>query len=494
MLKPSYIEQLPKRLIELYSEVEIGIIAHMAERIKAQNMVIPSVQWQYQKLIEMGNFHSYIVEALASQLGTTRLEVERLMLEAGQKAITLDTTIYRKAGLSPPTISQSYGMQQVIRSGYDNTMGLFENLTNTTANTATNQFEQALDKTWLNVNSGAFSHTEATKIAIDDLASKGLKAIEYPSGHTDYLDVAVRRATVTGVNQTAAKVQEELADELDSDLVETTAHSGARPDHAKWQGKVFSRSGASRKYPPFRESTGYGTGAGLCGWNCRHSFFPFFEGSEPVYTQAELDELNAKNIEYNGKMYTEYETTQIQRKFERDLRANKRRFAAQKAAGLDTSESAAAIAQLNTKQKTFLEQTGLKRQYDRENVEGWGKKEAAKARGQAKIYESNKNLLTNSSGKRIIKVKQSEASLTGEPNSITQTENRKGGINRNYYDEKGIQFKQISNNHHNHKPVMGFGKQGEHAHDYTYDDDGNLKNRPYRELNEDERKENEDIL
>lgn len=99
------------------------------------------------------------------------------------------------------------------------------------------------------------------------------------SGHTDTIEVAVRRAVATGVNQACGKAQEQLADDLGCDLVETTAHSGARPEHALWQGQIFSRSGKSTKYPDFRRSTGYGTGAGLMGWNCRHSFNPWFEGS-----------------------------------------------------------------------------------------------------------------------------------------------------------------------------------------------------------------------
>ena len=80
-------------------------------------------------------------------------------------------------------------------------------------------------------------------------------------------------------------MQEARADELVCDLVETTAHSGARPSHAEWQGQAFSRSGKSRKYPDFVQVTGYGTGEGLGGWNCSHSFYPFFEGLPRTYSE-----------------------------------------------------------------------------------------------------------------------------------------------------------------------------------------------------------------
>ena len=276
-------------------------------------------------------------------------------------------------------------------------------------------------------------------------------------------------------------MQDALADELGSDLVETSAHSGARPSHAEWQGKVFSRSGTHPKYPDFKKVTGYGTGEGLGGWNCRHSFFPYFEGMKQVYTQAELNEINTKKYEYNGEKLTEYEATQKQRQIERNIRKWKREYIGMEAAGQPTGEAASKLARWQNVQKDFIKQTGLKRQYDREKVKNDSLIKPLK-------------VLTNATGKPIIRVKQSDVKLDGKPNSITQTRGGKGGINRNYYDDNGKQIKQISNNHHNHKPVMGYGKNGEHAHDYIYDEKGKLLERPYRELNDEERKENEDIL
>lgn len=179
-----------------------------------------------------------------------------------------------------------------------------KNICRTTARTATKQFEDALDRAWLKVSSGAFDAESAIRSAVKELSEKGIQSIKYPSGRTDSLEVSVRRAVVTGVNQTAGQLQEELADELGCDLVEVTAHSGARPEHAVWQGKIYSRSGSDPKYPPFRQSTGYGTGAGLCGWNCGHSFGPYIEGSPPVWTEEQLAELNAPKYEYNGKKLT----------------------------------------------------------------------------------------------------------------------------------------------------------------------------------------------
>ncbi|MFR8872510.1 MAG: phage minor capsid protein [Oscillospiraceae bacterium] len=185
----------------------------------------------------------------------------------------------------------------------------------------------------------AFSYQDAVRSAVKSLSKAGIDAIIYPSGHTDKMDVAVRRAVLTGVNQTAARIQTARADEMECDLVETTAHMGARPEHMDWQGRIFSRSGKSRKYPDFVKSTGYGTGPGLCGWNCRHSFFPYFEGlSERAYSRAKLREYENKTVTYNGRTLPYYDATQQQRYLERQIRRWKREYLAMDAAVLDTSD------------------------------------------------------------------------------------------------------------------------------------------------------------
>lgn len=378
MLKPKYLEQLPLPMIELYSQAEQDILADMARRISTYDYWIPAADWQYQKLVEMGNFHSYIMEALSARTGKSRKELERLMEEAGAKTLAFDTAIYKAHGLSPPPLAESETLRAVLSDGLRKTGGLFDNLTATTADTATRQFEHALDRAWLQITSGGFGRNAAIRTAVKDLARDGVKSITYPSGHTDTLEVAVRRAVVTGVNQCALRLQGTLADEMGCDLVETTAHSGARPSHAEWQGRVFSRSGKSKEYPSFVKATGYGTGDGLGGWNCRHGFFPYFEGSPRTYTQKQLDALEEKTVTYNGQKLTEYEASQQQRYIERQIRRWKRESVAMQAAGMDTAESAAKIHQWQETQKDFVRQTGLKRQGDREQVAEFGRKESAK--------------------------------------------------------------------------------------------------------------------
>lgn len=387
MLTPNYLDKLPDRVVKLYSELEIRILEDMSRRIVKMDQLTDTAQWQLWRLEQIGAEREFIQYHLERLTGKTQGELNEIFQEAGEEALYFDDTIYRAAGLSPSAISTNKVLQNIIAAGLRKTNRLFENLTSTTANTATRQFENALDAAYMDVVSGAFSYQEAIKKAIKTLSRSGIDAIYYPTGHVDKMDVAVRRAVLTGVNQTAAEMQLARMDEMGCDLVETTAHVGARPSHSVWQGKVFSRSGRSKQYPPFSE-TGYGTGAGLCGWNCRHSFYPFFAGlSREAYSRKELSEINHKSVIYNGIKLSYYEATQAQRYIERKIREWKREYMALDAAGLDTSESSARLAMWRSRQDDFLKQTGLRKDNFRGQVEGFGKKQAAKARTESELLK-----------------------------------------------------------------------------------------------------------
>ena len=360
MLKPEYLQRVPDGMIQLYAQAEADILADMARRISTYDYWIPAVEHQAKMLEEAGMVREEILARLKTLTGRTDRELRQLMQEAGTAALKSDDAVYRRQGLHPPPVSASEDLQKILQAGYEKTSGTFRNLTLTTARTATHQFEQALDRAYMQITLGGMDYNTAIRSTIKQLSAEGVGAIRYPTGRTDTIEVAVRRAVVTGVNQTALRLQDARADEMGADLVEVSAHAGARPSHAQWQGGIYSRSGKSRKYPDFVKTTGYGTGAGLGGWNCSHSFRPWFEGMSRTYDKALLKEYQAKDYEYNGVRMTEYEALQEQMKIETSIRRWKREQNALQAAGLDSSEASARITEWNRRQKDFLEQTGLK--------------------------------------------------------------------------------------------------------------------------------------
>ncbi len=244
-------------------------------------------------------------------------------------------------------------------------------------------YQWALDNAEMQVMSGAISYSQAIYTATKQLADSGLRVVSYASGHHDQVDVAVRRAVLTGVNQVNQKYREQSMEYLGTELVEVTAHRGARDvdgpngweNHKKWQGRVYRwdkykkpSQGATPPYPDFVTTCGLGSVTGIGGANCRHSFWPFIEGvSERAYTEAELENIDPPPFQFEGKTYTRYEATQKQRMIERTVRKLKRERAAFRAAGLKDEERAVSvrIKRLGAEYKAFSKAAGLPQQRER---------------------------------------------------------------------------------------------------------------------------------
>lgn len=266
MLTPDQLEALPRRFVQLWQQVEDDILQDIARRMKSLgelDPLTPTAIWQAWRLAETRAVRSNTVATLAKYTGKSRAEIKRLLETAGAQTLAADDAVYTAAGLDPPPVNQSPALLNLLNAGYRQTCGTWQNLTATTANTVTGAFEDRLSRAWGLVSTGALDYNTAIRRTVDDLADT-MPYITYPSGHTDTLEVAARRAVLTGVNQTCAKLQLARMEEMDCEFVEVTAHEGARPTHAVWQGRVYHRGGAvvqdGERYEDFEAATGYGTG------------------------------------------------------------------------------------------------------------------------------------------------------------------------------------------------------------------------------------------
>lgn len=390
MLTPDYLDTLPDAVAELWQQVEDDILQDVARRIAALDELdplTPTAQWQAWRYEQIQACHQDVLTILARYSKRSRDTIRQTMLDAGLTTLASDDALYQALGFAPSAIDTNEALNALLNAGYRQTLGTWSNLTATTAHTVTGEFERALDRAWLQVSSGAFSYDVAIRRAVGGLAAH-MDGVTYPSGHKDTLEVAVRRAVLTGTSQTCAKLQMARAEEMGCEFFEVSAHAGARPEHAVWQGRVYHRGGAVEldgvRYEDFETATGYGTGPGLCGWNCRHSFYPFFPGaSRRLYDEAALEKLAAKTVEYGGKMYTEYEISQMQRALERKVRAAKRRFLAEQAAGVDTTRSSLRLRDARRALNDFVDATGGKLSSARTDVAGFGASEARQTTREA---------------------------------------------------------------------------------------------------------------
>lgn len=407
------------RIIALYQQLEDDILSAVIRRILKMGYVSEASKHQLEVLQAAGLLYDDIVQLIADRTDACTAQVKALFEDAGVQTVAIDNSLHEAAGALPIDIRQDSSTRQVLEAGYKKALGTMQNLVSTTATQTQTAFIQTCDRIYMQVSSGAFSYQEAIMNALRALADTGA-TVSYPTGHTDRMDVAVRLCVLTGVSQTAAAVSLRQAEDAGCYLMEITAHSGARPDHAKWQGQLVTITGkdAGKIIDGLRVFTlseiGYGSGEGFKGWNCHHNWHAYYQGlSTPNYTPAELKKLDEPCISYNGKLYTEYEVSQMQRAQERRVRAWKRRcITAQESVNSATDEATRATAQAEfdrsarylktneAKLKDFCRQTGQDRDRFREQVLGFNRSMAQKA-----VHAAKKSGLTSGGRSGTIKEK-----------------------------------------------------------------------------------------
>ena len=365
MLSPRYLEGISDEIVDIYAQLEADILQDMARRIARLGKVTEATKWQAELLAETGALKKDVNKIIKKYDPAIRKEITAIYNDAMVKNARADNIIFKDAlGHGVSDINA-----QVMLASIQKTRADLSRLTITTAYTTEQQFVQVANAAYMQVVTGAVDYDAAMKKACNQLATEGVSGVQYRNGKPVRLNIepAVRMNIITGVNQTASAMTLNNCDELGCDLVETTAHIGARPEHAAWQGEVFSISGTNPKYRPFSVCE-LGTITGLCGINCRHSYYPYFEGTETHYTQADLDEMEKQTVTYNGQKMTRYEGEEKLRGIERNIRHYKRRALTQEAAGIDNTAAREKIGEWQAKARDFTKQTHIERDTAREFI------------------------------------------------------------------------------------------------------------------------------
>ena len=386
--QPSLLEALPEEIAELFRGLEDTLLADICSRLKTGTVGETTVL-DIKALRSHGIDLKEIEKAISETSGISEKKLKKLLEEVVEKNQQYYNEVITLADVTKPeTLVNAADIDAIKRQ----TLQEMRNITRTMAFVVDagrtilkpqKALTWALDAALLQVQSGAVSYNTAIANATKQLADSGLRMVDYESGRSDQVDVAARRAVMTGVNQINQKYAEQSTEYLETDLVETSAHIGARnignvpENHEMWQGKWYRWSEkpqtSTGEYPDFIETTGYGTGAGLGGWNCRHTFYPVVEGvSEATYSQADLDAMKGENrkFKFEGQEYDGYTATQEQRSIERTIRKLKREETAYNAAGLHDKELAVSIRikRLSAKYKAFSRAAGIPEQRERMKV------------------------------------------------------------------------------------------------------------------------------
>lgn len=445
------IESVPQPIVSLFNDLEQTIMLDIIRRLQANNKEITrSADWQINRLYELGKSKEEIKSYIKNTLNLSDEQIDKVFSNVISSGYARDKSLYDTVGKSFIPYEDNLQLQQLVNSMITQTKGELKNITGSlgfalrepsstklTYTPLTDYYQSTLDKAITQIATGAFDYNTVLRNTVKEMTNSGLRYIDYDSGYSSRVSVAVRRAVLTGYNQVVANINESNAEKLETNYFETTYHSGARPTHQPWQGRVYSKE-------ELVSVCGLGTVTGLCGANCYHNYYPFIKGvSERTYTDEELDRMNQEDNEkreFRGKSYTKYEALQRQRKLETIMRAERQEIKLLTEGGADENDIMSANARYNKTSDEYARLSkamNLPQQRQRVNIDGLGNI-GAKLDKSSKVVESNS---TKTTGNGVHKLSDS-----GDSTSYEKTaQNSKSNIEKSN-DSGMIKAKDSNNN------------------------------------------------
>lgn len=408
MLTPEYLATFPDYIVQLFEQYDAFVVEDFARRVAKAAGVTDTAEWQAIRANEMGLSMDELTKRSAELLNITQDELKTMYKQAYDTYIESDEKRFTGSGLNYQRIVNNPVLKDYMTAAQEQTQralqnifghtGAIKSMTGTTAVMLkygnqylpiSKAYTMALDLAQMQVSTGVLDYNTAIRNAVKAISKQGVStvigdAVGYDSGYRISVRAAARMCVLTGVNQMAGNMNKLVCDDLGLDLVETTAHMGARPSHQVWQGQIFSLSGRSKKYPSLVEGTGYGTVSGLMGANCRHNYYGYYEGSPRAYTDQQLYEMSdagAPRVKWEGREYTYYKATQKQRQMERAIITTKREMIGYDAAGDKEAFDAAAV-KLRGQRKKYLDfsrKAKIMSQSDRIQQDGYDRHLSGKA-------------------------------------------------------------------------------------------------------------------
>lgn len=383
MFTPTEIEALPSAMEQLYRSLQLNIMSDLTERLKANGEEITSAaDWQINRLYELGVSKDEIDSLIQSTLDVSDDEIDRIYDEVVKSGYARNEELYTGKGKEYIPYAENKQLQQLVKAVKNQTKSEYRNITGSLGFAVRNDnntlsftpladfYQRTLDNGLMQIASGAVDYNTVLKKAVKAMTDSGLRTVDYASGWSNRVDVAARRALMTGFNQVVAKVNEDNAEQLGTEYFEVSYHRGARPTHQVWQGRVYSKK-------ELESVCGLGTVTGLCGANCYHSYSPFMKGIDtPTYSEEELDRMNEEENmpkEYNGRQYTAYEAQQRQRQLETALRADRQKIELLTQGGADDDTITGAKVRYFQRQDEYVKFSkamGLPEQWERVTVNG----------------------------------------------------------------------------------------------------------------------------
>lgn len=361
------IEKLTVKTENIFSELEIRIMSDIVRRIKENGVSTASADWQLTRLQQLGMSQEQIRKWIQEALKASDTEMDKIFSDKAYEEYYGHERFYKFADMQQIPFEQNVVLQRLIEATKEQLAGEYRNLTGSMGfavrDPATGKvksvplmeyYRSTMDNAVLDIKSGAFDYNTVLKRTISQMTASGIRYIDYDSGRRERVNVAARRAVLTGFRQVQGKINECVAADLGTDMYEVSYHVGARPSHQPWQGRVYSMV-------QLHSICGLGEVTGLKGANCYHDYKPFPPGSVRTYTDEQLKQMvDAENTPrtYNGKQYTTYEALQEQRKMERGMRAQRQQIKLLQAGEADEKDIILAKARYQGQMQTYKDFSG----------------------------------------------------------------------------------------------------------------------------------------
>ena len=334
MFNPNELEAFSMIFDNMLKMLEIRVMEDVIRRIRINGEITRSADWQLYRLYELGKSKESLSKAVKEAFDFDTSSINQLYRDVISKGYARDETLYKATGKPFIPFEENRQLQQYIYAVAVQTNKTMKNISKslgfavktggkTEFKPIAKYYQTTLDNAINGIATGVFDYNTVLKKTVSEMTNSGLRTVDYSSGWSNRVEVASRRAVMTGLTQVTAKINEHNAEKLGTDMFEVSWHSGARPSHQVWQGRWYKRS-------ELESVCGLGSVTGLCGANCYHDYYPVVPGiSVPTYTEEELDEMNRQEnipIDYNGKQYTKYEALQRQRQLETRMRAERQKI------------------------------------------------------------------------------------------------------------------------------------------------------------------------
>lgn len=346
-MRDNYKNKLASKIAARYQDLEERIMQDIVRRIVKAGEITSTADWQINRLRILGYSSEDIEQEIKKTLNASYPEMFELYDKVINWEYVRNKDIYEQINAEYIPFEENGQLKQITEAIIDQSLDDLENVTNSLGfyldygngkkvlTPLSQVYTKYLDAACYDIVTGAFDYNSVLRRVVTQLTNSGLRQIDYSSGRANRVDVAARRAVMTAVSQIAGKISEYNAQKLGTEYFEVEWHAGARPTHAVWQGRVWSKE-------QLYSVCGLGTVTGLLGVNCYHTYHLFFPGlSERNWTDDWLEEQNRKENEpreFLGKEYTLYEAKQRQRQMETAMRAQREKVKLLQAGGADQDE------------------------------------------------------------------------------------------------------------------------------------------------------------